>query len=106
MVFDLNDRRCQTPTVVSAPLAGYVGKWRDRDGGRVAASNSNRRLSPRSSTSTTQAYFEQWLSRHVSKDKSILQFEGREMDLHQLHCKAVFSGSYRMARVTLISIIR
>ena len=63
-------------------------------------------LAPLGRPQFTHAYFEQWLPKHMPKDKSILQFEGREIDLHQLHCEVMRSGSYRMVRAPLTSFIR
>ncbi|KAI0749853.1 hypothetical protein C8Q80DRAFT_1164314 [Daedaleopsis nitida] len=43
-----------------------------------------------------RAYYEQWAPKHPGKDKSILKFDGREIDLYQLHHEVMSSGSYRM----------
>ena len=46
-------------------------------------------------------FYEQWLPRQAAKDKSILRWEGRDIDLYQLHCEVFSAGSVKQVGYTL-----
>ncbi|KAH9945481.1 uncharacterized protein BXZ73DRAFT_38314 [Epithele typhae] len=42
-----------------------------------------------------KAFYDQWLPKHGAKDHSILHFEGRDIDLYQLHCEVITQGTFQ-----------
>ncbi|KAI0788030.1 hypothetical protein C8Q74DRAFT_1196108 [Fomes fomentarius] len=57
-------------------------------------------LTPLSRQQFLPAYYEQWAPKQGAKDNSLLKFEGREIDLYQLHYEVMSAGSYRMVRLS------
>ena len=58
-------------------------------------------VNPLSREAFQKAFYEQWLPRQAAKDKSILRWEGRDIDLYQLHCEVFSAGSVKQVGYTL-----
>lgn len=56
----------------------------------------NQVLQPLSPEAFHKAFHEQWLPKHPPKDRSILRFEGRDIDLYRLHCEVMSMGSVKL----------
>ena len=47
-----------------------------------------------------QMYYESWCSKYAPKDRSLLNLEGRDIDLSQLHYEVISAGSYKMVSLS------
>ena len=60
-------------------------------------------LTPLTREGFQKAFYEQWLPKRPPKDQSMLHFEGRDIDLYQLHCEVINSGTVKQVCLPLHS---
>ena len=81
--------------VMQNPLAANGMAFTGRQVGQPQLAGSIQ-LQPLPREAFDKAYYEQWLPKHAPKDRSVLNFEGRDIDLYRLHCEVLSAGSYKM----------